>query len=227
MLIAAYRYYNRIIPNTANNRIIQKAYVINLPTSVDRWAYASNELKEFDVERVDGVLVKSAPGNMKKGVYGCTLAHINVLKKIIDSPAYTDDGKEIWYLIFEDDVKRNSEFVYNRVKKVINSLPVGANAINLGAPTNEIMSLIVQLQSRSMPGEEKVYRGFYILTHAYAINHTGAKKLLAIAEDSIRKRIPIDLNYGLSLLFSNDAYLTYIFKQNTKLYSDIQFINKT
>jgi GR25 family glycosyltransferase involved in LPS biosynthesis len=97
--------------------------ILNLKRSLDRKKYAEDQMLEAGVsnyEFVEGVdghalpltedLRKMFKGNdfgSRKGIVGCSLGHINILKKLLL------DRENEYYIVFEDDVYLCSNFKQN------------------------------------------------------------------------------------------------------------------
>jgi len=100
-----------------------KIFVINMPKSVERWAYVKAQLDSIgiDVERVDGVDVstlskenldkyysykknrKEYPKPLSKGEIGCHISHVNCWEKTIEQNLD-------FAIILEDDILITQEF---------------------------------------------------------------------------------------------------------------------
>lgn len=221
-------YILSIIPSSNNNRILEKSFVINLPHRTDRMKRMTDILKENNFERIDGVIVNEFPTNAKitKAEYGCTLAHLNILKKIATLQEYDKDGKELWYAIFEDDMKpmcKYEEFITN-LNKILNSLPINARLINLGPDTNKFnLYKLFNYICRGKPyvDEFTIIKGFFMWTQSYCIRPSQAKKCIDLIEENMLN-FAIDKILSTSYLFTSDVYSSNLTTQDRESPSDIR-----
>jgi GR25 family glycosyltransferase involved in LPS biosynthesis len=179
---------------------IVSAHVINMEKSKDRYEDFQQKARAagLDVERwagVDGAtlskeecLAEGVPepeytqhkGNSKMGKIGCWIAHKNLLKKLLDTPASPTDV----HLIFEDDAIVPADF-FVRWNTLLHDLPANWDVVQLGC---------------SQPKTRKLYKCIYAPnpgwgnygTFAYAVRHGAVKKIY----DSVKiMNGPIDVMY--------------------------------
>lgn len=202
---------------------IRKVYYINLDKNKERKKefekrYYKNPIvikNIIPLQRVSGVLVDKLPNNTKigKGQYGCSLAHLKILKHIATKK------KKGWYLICEDDCVGNFSLLPKKLNYV-NYLPF-INSVNLGGliEIKELLEKInINIDSYNVP----VPFGFGVNMHGYLVTPEGAKKMYKIIKENVLE-MPCDVSIikSLSMYFTSFHYRDLL-KQNKKLQSDIQ-----
>ena len=205
---------------------IRKVYYINLEKNKRRKInfeknYYNNPIvnkKIIPLQRVSGVLVDKLPPNIKirKGQYGCSLAHLKILKHI------STKKKKGWYLICEDDCTGNFSIIPKKLN-FVNYLPF-INAVNLGGliEVKEIFEKInINIGSYNVPFPF----GFGVNLHGYLVTPEGANKMYNIIKKTVLE-VPCDvaLINSVSMYFTS-FHFRNILKQNKKLESDIQKYN--
>ena len=103
---------------------ISGSFYINMARSIERnESFLARFNGPLPLERIEGVEIKHQTKYLKKGTYGCALAHANAMKIISQKPPG-------WYLVCEDDcygdfssiesniIVRN--IIFNTEKKFIN-----------------------------------------------------------------------------------------------------------
>lgn len=115
--------------------MIEHAFVINLPTSKNRWLqFEKEELPrtKITVERIDGIdgtpFTNKNDHLLRKGILGCVLANRNVIEV-----AKTRGYKNV--LVFEDDAQLCENFDAE-LKKAIGELPEDWAILRLHPTTN-------------------------------------------------------------------------------------------
>lgn len=118
-----------------------KTFVINLERRPDRWAKFTENAKEAEFlhyekySAVDGLLLKSTPQlqrifdnndyNMRMGMVGCAMSHIDLYIKLIQSDADA-------YCILEDDVEFVPDFGTKLLKVINEASIIGFDLLYLG-----------------------------------------------------------------------------------------------
>ena len=117
---------------------IDKVFVINIKTSVDRYNLIKKQLdkQNIDFERVDGIIVddkykkKLLKDNiienktLRNGEIGCALAHLNIWEKNKDNDANI--------LVLEDDIILNSN-LKDSFASIQKQIPKDYDIVYLGA----------------------------------------------------------------------------------------------
>jgi GR25 family glycosyltransferase involved in LPS biosynthesis len=168
-----------------------------------------------NLERIDGV-IKDPPSYVKisKGQYGCTLAHLNVLRKIANFPEtdQIDPNIELWYLVFEDDIEplHGIDSFNEKVNNAIKFLPSTANIINMG------MSSKIFEGYNMVSGylnQNKYLKGFRFCTQSYGCTPAGARAMIkAIENNKFSNAIDVVLNR--TYMNSDRAFFIWLTIQN-------------
>ena len=208
-ITAGYAYYIYRLIHTpscyyTDERIIGKSFVINLPERKEKLERVKHNLRSIpNLQRCEGIIAtEDGKSTLPLGAYGCYLAHEKVLKEIATLPSYID-SKEVWYIIFEDDVEPfEPETFYTDIKTTISHLPKNTHGVNLGAGLN---SWIISMYLRNAPNIYNLYKGWNMYLQAYAITVESAKEMLSV--------IKID-NYSTPI----DVLWVQHYKDTSKVY---------
>jgi GR25 family glycosyltransferase involved in LPS biosynthesis len=184
--------------NNPLNTFFDKIYCINLDKRRDRWAQASSEFKKYNlvVERISaidgsrinmsGIKMNVLKNIARAGAVGCSLSHINVIKR----------AKEKGYskiLILEDDVVFEENFI-ERFTNEIKHLPENWDMFYLSGNN---------LKSDCLTRVNNFFykTTFTFTTHSYAISSAifdeiikGASKLEEPIDEFYRKHIQQNYN---------------------------------
>jgi GR25 family glycosyltransferase involved in LPS biosynthesis len=186
------------LPESFDDIMNTKSYIIALKRYRERWTYTQKKLKDVgfkSVEIFDGIdgytydtssiinnlnlsghiheALHKSPGGL-----GCTLSHLLLWKSIIDDNLS-------YLLIFEDDVLPHPDI------KTLGPIwwkdcPKDADMILLG---NQMNPADKQLYDP----ENRVVKSPAYCLHAYIMTNSGARKIFAIIDDFKRKNIPIEM----------------------------------
>lgn len=176
--------------------IIDSTYVINLKNRKDRWENINKDFEGTSLKllRWDAVLGKrlgdqeihnltsSRCYNLcSPSMIGCWLSHYSLWKHIVKNCRYKDN-----ILILEDDsypVVKGKEF-QQMLSKVWTEVPKDYDIVYLGCSgtcEESILKDFLYLNPKNMNrqiSKHVIIPGFPLLTHAYILSYTGAKKLI-------------------------------------------------
>jgi GR25 family glycosyltransferase involved in LPS biosynthesis len=169
-----------------------KVQVINLDTQKERWVKSSARLKEmgFDPVRfpaIDPTKVDTSKwtiGTASRGVAGCAMSHLTILRQWIENPTNTED----YILVAEDDMYplKNSRDLL----EILRYLPKDAGIVHLGCATgcNDTFLQKIPLLLDSVTGS-KTYSAGWVNPHFfkttvmsgtdfYLVTRHGAEKII-------------------------------------------------
>tara|TARA_Y100000590_G_scaffold359063_1_gene414737 strand:- start:1178 stop:1936 length:759 start_codon:yes stop_codon:yes gene_type:complete len=179
------------------SRKINGAFIINLVDRPDKLALALKSLKDFpDVSRTPGIRVNKGDYTTYRapGEIGCSLAHLNILKKISRLPSRDKQDVELWYFVFEDDVISRNVNSFQLAEEILNDAPEKAWGINFGPCTYG-----------DSPSLLKKFGKFSTCSHAIAYTPEGASE----ASKAIKNRFlksPLDNILSHDDNFKKHAY---------------------
>jgi glycosyl transferase family 25 len=201
--------------------IFARTYIINLPERVDRKKGIERELKGIGsslipgkIELFPGVKPEDTRGFPTKGVLGCYLSHLEILKE-----AREQSLKNV--LVIEDDLALSKRF--NRVAKQLSSCleSLDWGIVFLGffpykglklTDYYELSSGKLTSPSVSLVSSDYPTQG----THFYAVNHTSYDRVIDFLEDLLEQRSSNpDFREKLDLGEFDPAYIDtayYLFK---------------
>lgn len=200
-------------------RRVEQTFVINLPDRTEKWKQIQKTMRSIpNLTRRDGVIADPpAHLGIKKGTYGCAMAHLKVLEEISGLPSKEDDD-ELWYLILEDDAQPigSEETFYDDITSSIKSLPRNADSIDMGLVID--MGFYPMLIFSPL-GDRNVYKGFMVGLNCYAVTPSSAKKFI----DVVKRNGPtdhIDQIFKRYTRTIKTSYFKYLCTQNKNYPSD-------
>jgi GR25 family glycosyltransferase involved in LPS biosynthesis len=225
---------------------VENTYVINLDTRPDRWEklMVAEPYLEPLVERVSGVngktltmdatifrLFQENEFQWKKSIIGCNLSHISVWKKIAEAK------KDGWYLVLEDDVRFQSNWI-NEWRKCLRSIPADADLLYLGGvlpPNKAVLPLVsdnanehwsyIKPNTLFSPVPAEV---FHFCAYSYLLKPSGAQKIMKYMMDSDKRSFTVSdhllghPSVGLKKYFTRPL-LSYCFQEEDPVYVNSQF----
>lgn len=175
---------------------------INLSYRKDRYESSKKIFDKYDIPVEYFITEKDKEG----GEAGCFRSHIQIIKE-----AYEKGCNNV--LIFEDDIEVSPYLNEQNLKQCIDFMK--NNDWDLF-----FLGMSPSLFNTFKKVEPNIYKGHYVLTHAYTINRKFMKKLINM--DYID--IPIDITY----MYNKNSYAFYPNLFNQSLFtSDLKNINQT
>jgi len=188
-----------VIPTTTPPRLparIVDVTVINLDKVRHRMARLHGLVGgKVPVVRIPGVVVPaeefpaSCKGKVSIGQYGCTLAAMKALERIVSTKtASVGSSRQAWFLILEDDTVPSNDiappaaerqFDFGRLEAIIDRRPVGAEGINLSPNTPSWYDGFL-LKLFGKPG---YFGGFGTQKHAWVVSQQGAARGLKVLSE--------------------------------------------
>ncbi|NJL48523.1 MAG: glycosyltransferase family 25 protein, partial [Leptolyngbyaceae cyanobacterium SM2_5_2] len=193
--------------------IFAKTYIINLPERLDRKRGIERELKGIGsgltpgkIELFPGVKPEDTKGFPTKGVLGCYLSHLEILKEARDQNLEN-------VLVIEDDLAISKRF--NRIAKQLSSRleSLEWGIVFLGFFPYKGLKLVDYYQSSSGQAESSkisLISSNYPTqgTHFYAVNHKAYDRVIEFLEDLLEQRSNNpDLREKLDLGEFDPAYI--------------------
>jgi hypothetical protein len=156
---------------------IKGAFYINLDTSVNRKEkFLEMYNGPLPLNRIEGVRAEKGTLLVKKGTYGCTLAHMNAVKEVADKLTG-------WWCIFEDDCVGDFSKIPNNlyIKNIVHRTQKAF--INLSAHKNN---------------EEYSLSRVHFHANAYLVKAEKAAEIYNIIEKN-KWKYDVDTIYSMSL----------------------------
>jgi hypothetical protein len=164
---------------------IDKRYIINLNSRVDRLQHAKMELRMAGIKDVERFPAVDGKALGMDGIYGCFHSHLNIIKEAFEKK-YNN------VLVFEDDLRIERGFqetfpqAFKNVPKVFDCLWIGS------------------YERDSLPGDkvaERIHKPKNIWgTQCYLLSRTGIEK---IHNTLTKKNIGVEIDIAISAFIPN------------------------
>ena len=196
------------LETTIYNGVHGKDIIYDDETNVRNITYKGVTYKYDPTVRINGQ-------PMKRGEFGCSWSHLNLLRKLVAS-------NDEYFLIFEDDVKLVKPL--NELYELLNHIPADTDICHLGMSDWYPFVKTKQINNYFSECEKRCFNR----TTAYLISRKGAEKLLYYHKDAIH--VPIDdlINMTFRLTTNFRFYVPtadFFFKEQEEITSVAKEIN--